>query len=802
MHIMSRLFPLPVLLLVVALVGPPTGATALPAPTRSAALTAAALEAVEGLEWFAVDMHLHTDHSSDGGVFHQQYDTPESHDTFLDDQRDQALRMQMDAVAFTDHRNFGQHFDPDYDLDRSVFATGDQFLLTGEEWGGGRHGTAFAIQRKVDHGSTDRVGCGMAEMSLEVAAQDGLLGMAHPKDGGADACMTELIGFPLSHIEALRGGDSVMQDEGFPGGGNGSNTAYYQALTEAGGRVPAVNGSDNHFKQVWPGPSGPGGSAAYALVADASEAGLVEAVRARRTIAGWSAANIRITTLLDADNDGTFDAVTGGWALPAGDTVTVALRVENGSGHTVRLIDDTGATVAEVTPTLPDDTVAFELPADSAFYRATAMTVGATQVGLPDPLDYVDTLVLNSTPVWTTPDTGHAEAPTAVRGPLTITTDETADWGGFADVAQTGGLVHLVQQQRTGTTRTITHQLSTDNGLTWSPATDLGEGRSPVVTARGEQVAIAFEVHDPRKFGGDVVVVRSGDAGLTFEAPEVIAAGNAARPALASTTDADHLVWQQQTADGTWAIHHRRLDTTTTAVLSSASPWSGGMTSHAVPPRELIHVPASVNPTVAVDGDLVAVAWEDNREDPTPLRSGAPDDWAIFGSVSIDGGESFTDDARWTERRLRKDEPEAEGVEGNPNLFPTLAIDGDGTIHLAHTDTFGSSFTDVWHQRSTDGGATWTAHARVAGTSEWSYAPQLQVEGDGSLAVVWQQATDPTWSLQVARSTDGGDTFGPAEPLTGAGRYHGWPAVTDGLVAWTAELPDRFAVVTAPLAGS
>lgn len=139
-------------------------------PSRSTSLTAAVDDALEGLRWLAFDMHLYPDHSSDAGLFHQQYDTPESPDTFLDDQRDQALQVGMDVIAFTDHPTFDQHFDPDYDLDRSALQVNDQLLVTGEEWGGGRHGTAFAIQGKIDHGSTDRVGCGMAEMTLEVAA--------------------------------------------------------------------------------------------------------------------------------------------------------------------------------------------------------------------------------------------------------------------------------------------------------------------------------------------------------------------------------------------------------------------------------------------------------------------------------------------------------------------------------------------------------------------------------------------------------------------------------------------------------
>ena len=90
---MSRFLAVPLLLVLVAVgvAAPTVGADGLVPPVRSAALDAAVDAALDGLAWVPFDMHLHTDHSSDGGVFHQEFDTPESHDTFLDEQRDQAL---------------------------------------------------------------------------------------------------------------------------------------------------------------------------------------------------------------------------------------------------------------------------------------------------------------------------------------------------------------------------------------------------------------------------------------------------------------------------------------------------------------------------------------------------------------------------------------------------------------------------------------------------------------------------------------------------------------------------------------
>ena len=52
--------------------------------------------------WQPGDVHVHTDHSSDAGLAHQQYDTPESHDTFVDTQIGEAVRQGL--VVRTDHR--------------------------------------------------------------------------------------------------------------------------------------------------------------------------------------------------------------------------------------------------------------------------------------------------------------------------------------------------------------------------------------------------------------------------------------------------------------------------------------------------------------------------------------------------------------------------------------------------------------------------------------------------------------------------------------------------------------------------
>jgi hypothetical protein len=773
-------------------VAPDAKGPARPLPDPGGRIAAAVTDAADGLEWLAFDAHLHTDYSADAGLPHQQEKAPENHDTFLDEQRDQAIRLGMDAVAFTDHRTFDQHYSPDY-------ATDDAILLTGEEWGGGRHGTAFGIVEVLEHGPTTRTGCGVAEMTLEAAAQDALFGIAHPKDNMVPCVdLPSFVRYPMSHIEALRGGDGALQTAGFPS--NGSNVEYYVRLLQAGGRVAAVNGSDNHFKQLWATPAGPGLATTYALVRDRTEAGLREALHARRTIAGLDVTKPRVLTLLDADRDGTFDAVTGGWAEPTGETVTVAVRVEQGTGHHVQLFDDADALVAEELVGLPDQTFAFQLPAASAYYRAAVVSVPQVRVGLPDPLDYADTLVVVSTPVWTTAPENHAEA---VRlGDAAVTAlAPGADWSGFPAVARSGATIHAVWQERHGTVYGIGYARSADGGATWTPARTIaggGNARHPAVAVDGDRVVVAWEEHDDGRLGGDVLVTVSGDGGATFgaAAPAGSPGSHGTRPVVVASAGVDHLAWTGQDAEGTWAVWYRRLQGGAMAGppvrVSTAAPWACCTTSVATPPRTIMHVPASVNPALAVRGDTVVLAWEDNRDDPTPLRNGTPDDWGIWTATSADGGLTWSQDVRATPRRLRRDDPTPEGVEGNPARQAAVAITDDGTVLLAYSDPFGSGAANVWVQRREAGG-DWADPVPVAPPSaEWAYRPRLVV-GDGAVQVVWQASDDPHWHLASARSTDGGRTFTPAELLT-SGRYAGWPAPAGDVVVFTAESPAGFGV--------
>ncbi len=766
--------------------------------TPPAAVAQAAGPTLDDLQSFAVDMHLHTDHSSDAGLPHQEFDTPESHDTFLDEQRDQAIRLQMDGVAFTDHRTFDQHFDPDFRV------TDDTVLMTGEEWGSARHGTAFGLVEVLQHDPSLEE-CGLAAMSMEAAAQGGLLGVAHPKDFYDGSCSLSFEGganWPVSHVEAVRGGDGIVQEAQLADS-NGSNTAWYLASLQAGMRIPAVNGSDNHFKQVWgAGPAGPGGSSTHALVTTPTEVGFIDAVLAGRTSGGWTSVNARLTTLLDVDLDGSWDAIMGGWAAPTGDTVRVGVRVTTGSGTWVQIIDDTGTIVSEQPVAAPDQTVTVDVPAASDFWFATVTTQELLRPGLPDPLDYIDTHQGVATPVWTSapPATTAADPTSPTARALSRLSGTDTSWSGFPDLATDGADVVAVWQQRRDSINEVVVARSLDTGRTWSAPVVLStsdDARLPKASRSGDRVTVVWEDHDPSGLGGALVEATSADGGVTFTAPAVLAAGPTWRAELASTVDADHLVWLEAVDGEVWSVQHAvRRDGvwSTQEQLSTAEATDGPRTQYATPPRTIRWVPYAGQPDVAVNGDTVVVSWQDNRDDPTPGRSGTPDDVEVWAAVSTDGGVTFSADARVTERLLRVDNGEPEGVEGFPARNVDTAVLGDGTIALAYQRDNASVHDDIWVQISRDAGTTWSSATPVAPPdARFRYQPTIIVrDGPASFDVVWQDATDPTWQLVSASTIDGGATFTAPVELTATTRYAGWPEADGDVITFVGETAEGF----------
>jgi hypothetical protein len=781
----------------VALASPSAAQLAAPPLTTpvidpTGAIAAAALAATTGLQWHALDGHLHTDHSHDAGFFHQQVGKrPENHDTFVAGQLRGAEVMGQELGVLTDHRTYDQHYDPDYRSDTLV-------LLGGEEWGGYPHATVWGLDEVLEQGPDEGV-CGVARAVAEAHAEDAVMGIAHPNDG-RQPCISAatLADVPLDHLEALR--------EPHP--------SFWRENLTAGRRFTPATGSDNHFHQLFPTPAGAGGNTTYVLASAKSEAAFLDGVRRGRTQATTYALSPVVTTVLDADLDGTFDAVTGGFAVPSGGQVRVAFRIERGTGLWLQVFGLVGgehAIVAETPIALPDQTLAYDLPASSPFYYAWIVAEPAAQVSgqtLDGNLAYADTVRVMSAPVFLTapaPVTGGTQATTS-GSPVALS---RAPWAGHPAVAASGGAVHAVWQQRAVPVYEVGYSRSTDGGTTWSAPVILsaaGDARTPAIGAAGDRVVVAWEDHPGSRHGGVITVRTSTDGGASFGPAETLNDPTVpgARPAIALSGEVDHLVWMSM-EDG-YKIRYARRNAgawSSPRRLSSAEAYDGLPLTFVVPPRKIRHVPAAIQPVVAASGDRVTVAWEDDREDPTPLRNGTPDDWGIYAAFSTNGGETWSADRRITPRHdatpVNPGDPEK--MTGNPARHASLVYGSPGFLTLAYDDPYGSGGANVYVQRSTDDGTTWSAPvAASVVTSELAYRPALLAADGGTLGVVWQASQGRKWSLRRAVSSNGGETFSPEDAFTSGTGYAGFPRAAGGVVVWTGEEAGTYRIFAAPAA--
>ncbi len=149
----------------------------------------------------------------------------------------------------------------------------------------------------------------------------------------------------------------------------------------------------------------------------------------------------------------------------------------------------------------------------------------------------------------------------------------------------------------------------------------------------------------------------------------------------------------------------------------------------------------------AADGSLY-LAWLDSRD-------GAS---AAYITRSTDGGET------WEANR-----PVATG-EACPCCRTALATSAGGAVYVAWRMVFPGSVRDIVVARSDDHGATWRAPVRVH-ADDWVYpgcphaGPSIQVDSADRLHVAWWTGKEGRAGVAYARSDDGGASFGPPVAL-------------------------------------
>lgn len=219
---------------------------------------------------------------------------------------------------------------------------------------------------------------------------------------------------------------------------------------------------------------------------------------------------------------------------------------------------------------------------------------------------------------------------------------------------------------------------------------------------------VAFAPHDPQQVhvlwqeiifsggshGGEILFAASYDGGRTFSAPRNLS--------------------QSSGGDG-----KGRIDRDT---------WDNG----------------SLDLAAGADGAVYA-AWTDYEG-------------GLYLAVSGDAGRSFSG-----ARRIA-------GDPARPARAPSLALGPDRALYLAWTHGEDPS-ADVHVARSTDGGATFQAPRVPAKTAAFSDAPKLAVDRDGTLHLAYAEGD----RIVHARSQDGARSFSVPQAVSGRGA--GFPSI-------------------------
>ena len=190
------------------------------------------------------------------------------------------------------------------------------------------------------------------------------------------------------------------------------------------------------------------------------------------------------------------------------------------------------------------------------------------------------------------------------------------------------------------------------------------------------------------------------------------------------------------------------------------------------PPVNVSRSPATFSwlPRIVVapgDPRSVAVLWQEI------IFSGGSHGGEILFARSGDGGRTFSEPLNLSRSvagdgkgRISRD------VWHNGSL--DLVAAASGPLHATWTEYEGA----LWVTRSTDGGKTFAASRRVAGDdARPARAPSLAVGASGTVFLAWTIGMDESADVRVARSTDGGVSFGEPRIAASTPGYSDAPKV-------------------------
>lgn len=230
------------------------------------------------------------------------------------------------------------------------------------------------------------------------------------------------------------------------------------------------------------------------------------------------------------------------------------------------------------------------------------------------------------------------------------------------------------------------------------------------------------------------------------------------------------------------------------------------------------------DPTVAINGDgIIGVAWADQRRKDIYLQifdragrmrldapvdvSRTPDVFSWLPRMLISDGEPpsvyilwqeiiFSGGSHGGEILFARSRDGGRTFNGPLNLSNSLGGDGKGRLTRRYWDngsldlaigaggTLYATWTEydgaLWFSRSSDDGDSFSEPRSVAqrDVDKPARGPALAVDGDRVVYVAWTVGEDPAANIRIARSDDGGQSFGPARVVFESKGHSDAPRIT------------------------
>ncbi|MBN1691399.1 MAG: exo-alpha-sialidase, partial [Dehalococcoidia bacterium] len=328
--------------------------------------------------------------------------------------------------------------------------------------------------------------------------------------------------------------------------------------------------------------------------------------------------------------------------------------------------------------------------------------------------------------------------------PLLAAVPVSADWGADIrltsaagnsydpSVAASGNNVHVAWEDSRDGNPEIYYKRSTNGGTTWGADTRLtsaaASSEKTSVAVSDGQVHVAWQ--DNRDGNEEIYYKRSTDGGTTWGADTRLtnAAAESVDPSVAATDSQVHVAWSDY-RDGNGEIYYKRS-------TDGGATWGADT-------RLTNNASVSANPSVAVSGNTVHIAWLDNRDC----------SFEAYYKRSTDGGATWGADTR-----LDNDAADSRN--------PVLAASGNN-VHIAWFDHRDGNW-EIYYRRSTDAGVAWDGGTRLTSAAGDSWNASIAISGN-HVHVAWEDSRDdPGREIYYKRSADGGTTWGADTRLTNA----------------------------------